>query len=268
MKKLISFMAIAAMVFTSCTKDEDEEVERKLEGKNTVKIEFDNGFKNDKLLLGTTYTNGNQEKLTVSAFDYIVSNFILVTEDGKEFVYPKENGSFIISEGGKTKKRNVKITLNNVPAGKYTKIKFGIGIDQKRYKEGKAAQKKFWEKAESYSLTWSWQAGYKFVVLEGDFTSPKQSEKKNFWLHIASRGTTIDLYKEVALPMEVALVDAKKSPLIHVKVDANKMLDGKSKIKLSEGNSIMGGDKAGIIAENNKDLFMVHHVHNGHSGEH
>lgn len=259
-------MAIAiAFTFASCSDDDTPE---SLEGKNNVSIEFDNSFNGDDLVLGSSYTNGNGEKLKVNAFDYIVSNFVLVTEDGTEFTYPKEESFFIISEGGGEKTKNIKVMLKNVPAGKYTKVKFGIGVDQERYLEGQAAQEDFWKKAENYALTWSWQAGYKFVVLEGDFTSSEVKEAKPYWLHIASRGSSVDLYKEVELSMDVALVSNNKSPQIHITTDANKMLFGTNKIKLAEENSIMGGDKAGLIAENNKEMFSVHHVHNGSDSHH
>ncbi|MGG8497408.1 MbnP family protein [Tenacibaculum sp. TC6] len=260
MKKIIAFIALA-MIYTSCSDNELKNDD--LEGKNEVVIEFDNGFNNDKLLLGTsTYTNGNGELLTINSFDYIVSNFVLITEEGKEFTYPKEKGYFIISEGGGTKTKKVQISLKDVPAGKYTKIKFGIGVDQERFKQGQAVQQDFWTLAESYNLTWSWQAGYKFVVLEGTYKENAQTTEAPFMLHIASRGTTVDLYKEVTLPMDIAIVSNNQSPQLHIVADANKMLDGKAKIKLSEGATIMGGDKATTIAENYADMFVVHHVHN------
>ncbi|RBW59706.1 hypothetical protein DS884_08195 [Tenacibaculum sp. E3R01] len=260
MKKIITFIALA-MAFVSCS--DDEIGNEKLEGKNEVAIEFDNGFSNDKLLLGTsTYTNGNGEILTINSFDYIVSNFVLITEEGKEVIYPKDNSYFIISEGGNNKTKKVQISLKDIPAGRYTKIKFGIGVDQERFKQGQAVQQGFWTLAEGYNLTWSWQAGYKFLVLEGNYKENTQATTSPFMLHIASRGTTVDLYKEVSLPMDIAIVSKETSPQLHIKVDANKMLDGKTKIKLSEGSTIMGGDKASNISENYTDMFMVHHVHN------
>lgn len=263
MKKIFNVMAIAITIaFISC--NEDDDMPKTLEGKNNVSIEFDAGFAGDDLVLGRTYTNENNEKLTITAFDYIVSNFRLITKEGKEFVYPKNDSYFIISEGGAKKKKSVQLILKNVPAGEYTKIKFGIGVDQKRYKEGKLAQEDFWTKAEGYNLTWSWQAGYKFVVQEGEFTSAVQKDKKQFKLHIASRGTTVDLYKEVELSMkDVVKVSTDISPQIHIAVDASKMLTGENKVKLSETNTIMGGPKASLIANNNKEMFTVHHVHNG-----
>ena len=144
MKKTITLLAITiAFTFASCS----DNTPLDLEGKNNISIEFDNSFKGDDLILGnTSYTNGNNENLTVSAFDYIVSNFVLVTESGEEVIYPKEKGYFIISEGGGDKVKNVKVMLEDVPAGMYTQLKFGIGVDQERYVQGQAAQENFWTK--------------------------------------------------------------------------------------------------------------------------
>ncbi|CAA0194457.1 MbnP family protein [Tenacibaculum maritimum] len=266
MKKIFTLLAITSIfTFTSCS-DDDTPITHG--GKNNVSIEFDSSFNEDDLILGSSYINGNGENLTISSFDYIVSNFVLITEEGKEVPYPKEKSYFIISEGGNGKDKNVKVMLKDMPAGKYIKMRFGIGVDQKRYMEGQAAQEEFWTKAEGYNLTWNWQAGYKFVVLEGNVKTSGQADKEKFMLHIASRGTSIDLYKEVEVSMETALVDHDKSPQIHIKVDASKMLDGTHKIKLSEGTTIMGGEKASLIADNNKEMFAVHHVHNGSDSHH
>ncbi|CAL2089421.1 MbnP family protein [Tenacibaculum sp. 190524A02b] len=260
MKKIVAIIAIA-MTFIAC--NDNEQLQEKLEGKNKVVIEFDNGFNNDKILLGSSsHATSNDEVLAINSLDYIVSNFVLVAEDGTEHVYPKNKSYFIISEGGNGKTKNVQISLEDIPAGKYNKIKFGIGVDQERFKQGQAAQEGFWTLAESYNLTWSWQAGYKFVVLEGNFKEKASGADSPYMLHIASRGTSVDLYKEVELSMDVAIVGKGQSPQLHVKVDAGKILDGTTKIKLSEGATIMGGDKAKNIADNYTAMFMVHHVHN------
>lgn len=263
MKKIFNLLVIATFIFTLTSCNNDDDTTPQLSGENTVHIEFDASFNDDDLILGNTYTNANGENLTINAFDYIVSNFVLVEEDGTEFTYPKDNSYFIISEGGEGKVKNVDVMLENIPAGKYTKIKFGLGVDQERYLQGQSVQEDFWQQAETYSMTWSWQAGYKFVVQEGTFTSANVTEAQPYRLHIASRGSQVDLYKEVELDMSPALVDSEKSPQLHVVVNASKMLDGTNAILLQDDNEIMGGDKAELIANNNKEMFMVHHVHNG-----
>ncbi|HBI40357.1 MAG TPA: hypothetical protein DDY16_05355 [Tenacibaculum sp.] len=259
--KKITILIITLLIITSC--GNNEELDSILDGKNNVKIEFDNGFKNDKLILGSAYTNANEEILKITSFDYIVSNFTLISDKGEEIKYLKENSYFIISEGGNDKIKNTGIILKDIPAGKYTKIRFGIGVDRERFLQGQAVQGDFWTLAEDYNLTWSWQAGYKFIVLEGTFTSDDKEKDAPFMLHIASRGSNgDDLYREIELPMDLAIVSNEQSPQLHIKVNASAMLDGNEKIKLADQSTVMGGPNALKIADNCKDMFFVHHVHN------
>lgn len=260
-------MAIAiAFTFTSCGEDETPNI---LPGKNTVSIDFDASFAGQQLTLGNEYTL-NGEKLKINAFDYIAGNFVLVKEDRTEFVYPKEKSFFIISEGGNkynkaTKEtakveKITKVNLTDVPAGKYTKIKFGIGIDEDTYKQGKQFANKLWERAEKYALVWSWATGYKFLVLEG-----KVGADKAFKYHVAAAandGAYVkgkELYKEITLDLSANpfLVDNEKSPQIHLRVDASKMLTG---VKVSETPVLMG-PKTTPISKNSTQMFAFDHIH-------
>src|SRR5690606_22806099 len=94
----ISIGAVALMlVIASCSKDDDGTEE--LTGSNDVSVKFDNGFAGNDLILGVAnIPNENKEVLTVSRFNYIVSNFRLVAKDGTEYTYPKDDGYFIINQ--------------------------------------------------------------------------------------------------------------------------------------------------------------------------
>lgn len=280
MKKTISLLAIAvAIVFTSCTK-EDNDNHKKLTGKNTVSFDFDAGFNGQEMLLGREYTL-NGEKLKISAFDYIVGNFVLVKEDGTEYTYPKEKSFFIISEGGKKFNKATKedknmpkkhaVELTDVPAGTYTKVKFGIGVDEETYKGGNQFANKLWERAEAYSLVWSWATGYKFSVLEG--TVKTEKGEKNFKYHVAAAANEgayakgKELYKTITLTLKKPfLVSKDKSPQLHLMVDASKMLNGTTKIKVAETPVLMG-PKTKDIAKNSEAMFVFDHLHYN-SGKH
>lgn len=270
MKKLFSLMAIAiAFIFTSCSEDDTPNT---LEGKNTLSIDFDASFAGQQLTLGNEYTLNN-EKLTINALDYIVGNFVLITDDGKEYVYPKEKSFFIISEGGKkydrvskekkTVKKTTKVNLTNVPAGKYTKIKFGIGVDEESYKKGAQFANKLWERAEKYSLVWSWAIGYKFLVLEGTVGTGKP-----FKYHVAAAANDgvyakgKELYKEITIDLtkNPFLVANDKSPQVHLRVDASKLLNAKNVIKVAEKPVLMG-PKTTPISENSTKMFAFDHIH-------
>ncbi|RYJ42122.1 MbnP family protein [Flavobacterium beibuense] len=268
LKNTIAVLAFTTL-FVSCSNDDDSS--SVVEGTTgDVELYFDNGVAGDALILGNTYTNSNNESLTINRLNYIVSNIVLIKEDGTEFTYPKEESYFVISEEGDL----LTVHLEGVPAGDYTKVKFGIGVDEQRYLQGESEQQSFWDLAAQYNLTWTWSTGYRFINFEGTYTSPAVEGEKTFQVHQGSN-SAIDNYREVTLTLPTtARVREDEMPNIHLKTDANVILDGVNKIKLADnineaqtGTAIMGGENLISIAENTLQMFAVDHVHNGsHTG--
>lgn len=265
MKSIISMaaLAVAATLFMSCSNDDNNTI---IEGTTgDAQIYFDNGVAGDALILGNSYTNSNDEVITINRLNYIISNIKLIKEDGSSYVYPKEESYFIISEeaGMKT------ISLENIPAGDYIKITFGIGVDQQRYLQGETAQQSFWDLAAQHDLTWTWSTGYRFINFEGEFASPAIEGVLPFQVHQGSNSST-DNYREVTLDLPTtARVREGEMPNIHIKTNVNVILDGANKIILADnlngaGNaaSVMGGENLIMIAENTLQMFIVDHVHN------
>ena len=267
-KNTLALLALTSF-FVSCSSDDDSDPV--VEGTTgEAEIFFDNGVAGDALIIGSTYTNSNGENLTIERLNYIVSNFVLIKEDGSEYVYPKENSYFVINhaDGLQT------VHLEGVEAGDYKKVRFGIGVDQQRYLQGETAQQSFWDLAAVNDLTWTWSTGYRFINFEGTFTGSGSTESKIFQVHQGSN-TATDNYREVTLDLPTtARVRTGEAPSIHVKTDVNVILDGVNKIKLGDNlnqagtaSSIMGGENLIKIAENSLEMFVVDHVHNG-SGNH
>lgn len=258
-----------ALLFAGCSSDDASPVTPGTAGE--VELYFDNGVAGDALLLGSPYTNTNGETLKINRLNYIVSNIVLIKSDGSEYVYPKEHSYFVISAEGNLKSA----MLEDVPAGDYTHIRLGLGVDKQRYLQGETAQQSFWDLAASYEMTWTWSTGYKFINFEGTFTSAQSPEEKIFQVHQGSNSST-DNYREVTLSLPTtARVRQGELASIHFKVDANTILDGTNKIKLGENmnqagtaSSIMGGENLIRIAENTLQLFTVDHVHNGAGSPH
>lgn len=271
MKSTIKYLAVIAIYlhFASCSND-DNHIQADTYG--DAEVFFDNGFAGDALIPGYTYgPNSNGESLTINHFSYIVSNFTLTDENGNVFTYPKEESYFIISEeAGK-----LIVQLKNIPAGNYKQIRFGIGVDNQRYLQGEAAQQSFWDLAAQHNLTWTWATGYKFINFEGTFTSPQTPGDKGFMIHQGSN-TATDNYREVTLNLPTtARVRPGVLPSIHIKTDANVILDGANKISLfanlnpaQTSAGIMGGENLIKIAANTTAMFTVDHVHNGSGSSH
>lgn len=261
------FLFLSVLLF-ACSSDDNSVKEKTLTGFGNVSIDFDNGVAGDALLLDVgTYTNSMKETLKISRLNYIVSNFVLIDAEGKEFVYPKNHSYFLINE----KEKKTEITLKDVPAGKYVAMRFGIGVDQEKYLEGADGQGKILEEAERNHMMWSWLTGYIFINFEGTFTSAQVTEEKPFKIHMGSHGSKLDNYKEVTVGFNgsQALVGEKMNPLIHFEVDANMILDGTYKLSLTEKPIIMvDANLAPKVAENATAMFKVDHIHNGSGGHH
>lgn len=266
----IAVVVAAVSLFVSCSNDDDNT--KVVEGTvGDAELYFDNGVAGDALVLGSTYTNSNNEALTIDRLSYIISNIVFIKEDGTEFTYPKEESYFVISQEAGL----FTVHLEAVPAGDYKKVRFGLGVDNQRYLQGETAQQSFWDIAAANNLTWTWSTGYKFINFEGTFTSSASSEAKPFQVHQGSN-TATDNYREITLDLPTtARVRENEQPSIHIKTNANVLLDGDIKIQLQNNlngagtaAAIMGGQNLIDIASNSLKMFVVDHVHNGEGSHH
>ena len=260
--KSIALMAIT-LAFTSCS--DDDKTVADVSGNGSIGVEFDNGYGVNDLILNQANTTSAGEVLKISTIKYIVSNITLTKEDGTTFTYPKSQSYFIVDE---TNADSHVINLTNVPAGDYTKIKFGIGVDQEQFNLGASGQGDFLAQAQAADMLWSWSAGYKFLAFEGTFTSPTVSAATPFMVHTGQTGTDYN-YTEITLNMpSKALVRTTITPVVHIVADLSKIIDGTNKIKLSDNNMggmgamIMGGANLPLITANLNNMFSVNHVHN------
>lgn len=259
--KFLKHVAIVllATIIVSCSSNNDEEL---LEGEGTLEVKFDNSYKTSDLLLSTTtYDAMETEKININAIKYIVSNIRFEKNDGSIFEYPKENSYFIVDEADADSQ---KFTLNNIPEGDYTKITFGIGVDQETYLKGAEGQEELLAKAQEMGMMWTWQAGYKFFLFEGNYTSSTLAEETAFAFHMGSHGSNLDNYKEVTLELpNTVLVREASEASVHVVADVSKVLDGETKFLLEKDDQIhIDAVKSPQIAVNINKMFTVHHVHN------
>lgn len=260
MKKQFSILTLALLAtILSCSKIDDDSA-TKLPG--TVQIEFDNSVNEDDLIMESTYySKNNDEKYNVSELKYIVSNFVLIDDQGNEFIMPKDDSYKIINEKNEA---SLKFNMNEVKPGTYTKIKFGLGVDQEKYTQGASGQGNLLVEAENEGMLWAWQAGYRFLKLEGLYKTGTDTTQNFFKYHIGSHGTTLDNYKEITLNLSVpAIIEGGKTPTIHIVTDVAKIFEGSTNMIIQDNPQIMvNPTMSPKVAENASKMFMVHHVHN------
>lgn len=258
--KAIAIIALST-VFTGCTNNDEV-----ISGTGNVGVEFDNAYGNNDLILNTQVnTTSNNEVLKINTVKYIISNIVLIKEDGTTFTYPKSESYFIVDEATETSHL---LELTNVPAANYTKVKFGIGVDKAQWELGATGQGNFLATAQAADMLWSWSAGYKFLAFEGTFTAATVVNSTSFMVHTGQTGTDYN-YTEVTLDLPTkAMVRTTITPEIHIVADVSKIIDGTNKIKLSDNNMggmgamIMGGTNLPLITANLNGMFTVAHVHN------
>lgn len=259
-KNIIAVAAIAISLL-SCTKD-DEEV---IAGEGNLKVEYDNIYGGANFAFASEFSNSNREKVKPTQLKYIVSNIVLTKEDGTTFTYPKSSSYFIVDEA--TAASQI-LNLTKIPAGNYTKIKFGIGIDKAQWELGAAGQGDFLAAAQTAGMTWSWAAGYKFINFEGTVTSSTLTTARNYRVHTGkTMVSNVENYNyaEITLNLpSIAKVRTTITPQIHVLADAKNIVDGDNKIALTEGTSgdVMGGARLALVTSNLSKMFTVDHVHN------
>jgi hypothetical protein len=259
--KAIAILAMIA-VLSACSNNDDETIT----GSGKLVAEFDNAFgSNDLILNAQANTTSQGEVLKVNTIKYIISNIVLTKEDGTTITYPKSDSYFIVDEASAD---SHEIELENIPAGNYTKIKFGIGVDKAQWELGATGQGNFLTAAQDAGMLWSWSAGYKFLAFEGIFTSATVTTATSFMVHTGQTGTDYN-YTEVTLNLPTnAMVRTTITPEIHIVADVSKIIDGTKKIKLSDNNMggmgamIMGGTQLPLITANLNGMFSVAHVHN------
>lgn len=255
-KTIIAALAIT-FAFSSCSNDDDPV--QVISGEGSLKLEFDNVYKDADLAFNTAYVNSNGETVKITEAKYIVSNIVLTKDDGSTYTVPKSQSYFIIDEATEA---STLLTLPNIPAGNYTKVKFGIGVDQAQFNLGATGQGDFLAQAQAAGMMWSWSAGYKFVALEGTFTSATVTTDTTFMLHTGQTGSDYN-YAEVTVNLpENALVRTTITPQIHLMADLSQLPDGTNKINFSEGAMVMGGTKLALVTANIANMFEAHHVHN------
>ncbi|MCS6933572.1 MAG: hypothetical protein NZM35_00295 [Chitinophagales bacterium] len=252
------FMALSALFsVSSCKKD-------KLKGKGTVKLTFDSRAGNANFAYGTEYTNAAGEKLTFTKLQYYVSNFVLIKEDGSEYVVPQELTYRLIDEGVAGSEV---ITLPDIPAGEYTKVKFIVGVDSLRSTMDVSKRTGDLDPAgKAADMYWSWNSGYIFFKIEG--TSPASTRTGNvFMYHIGGYGgystPTANNIRTITLTSPNAIeIGEGRAPEVHIYADILESLKTPTTISIANTAVVHMPMAATTFANNYADMFKIDHVHN------
>ncbi|WP_452231883.1 MbnP family protein [Lacinutrix sp. MEBiC02595] len=260
-----TFALLLCATIISCSSDDDNGDSENLSGQSgEVILKFDNGVGDQDFIFGTTYNKSNNESFQLETLKYIISNVQFTDNEGNTFMYPTEDNVFIVNETDGNNAGEIWITLNDVDAADYVSVTFGVGIDQDRFALGADGQGDFLDAASDEEMMWNWASGYKFIKLDGTFSTATLTEEP-LNVHMGSVGTSLDNYREVTLAFpNTVLVREDASPEIHIKADIAKIFDGSTTANFADGYDQVHTDvnETPIIADNINTMFSVHHVHN------
>ncbi len=260
----IAFALLLCITIISCSSDDDSSQEDLAGQKGALVLKFDNGVDDQDFIFGTTYNKSNGESYKLDVLKYIISNIRLTDNNGNIYNYPSQDNIFIVDEANGNNAGEVWVVLNDVDAANYTSISFGVGVDQDRFALGAEGQGDFLETAQDAGMLWSWATGYRFVRLDGTFSSGATIDAP-LNVHMGSVGTALDNYREVNLVLpNTVRVRENLQPEIHIKADLSKVFDGSTSVNFIDGYDQVHTDEVEtpIIANNIMHMFEVHHVHN------
>lgn len=261
-KNIFGAIAICSII-ASCSSDDS--TTENLEGQSgPITLKFDNGVGDQDFIFNSNYNKSDGESFKLETLKYIISNVRFTDNNGNTFTPPSNENIFIVDEANGNNAGEIFVSFNDVQAADYTQVTFGLGVDQDRFAQGAAGQGDFLQQAQDAGMFWTWASGYKFMRLDGTFTSgARVNEALN--IHMGSVGTSLDNYREVTLDLtNTARVREGSNPEIHLKVDIMKILEGTTTVSFADGYDQVHTDatETPIIADNFMQSFSVDHVHN------
>jgi len=266
MKKLFIVTALAAIVFTSCHKNDAPATTYNPAVKAPLSVEFDNVAGASDLQLNTgSYTNAAGESFKVSRLKYYVSNFVLTRTDGTVYTVPQDSCYFLIDENDITTHEPVM----NVPEGEYKTLKFIVGVDSLRSTMDISKRPGVLDtRGTASDMYWDQNSGYIFFKMEG--TSPVISNSGNGFLYYiggygGSSSPTPNNIKTISLDLTskgIAKVKTGQAPSIYVIADILKSLSGNTTMSFANTPMISTPQSGVPVASNYAAMFRHDHTDN------
>ncbi|TDO20249.1 hypothetical protein CLV32_4009 [Pedobacter duraquae] len=247
MKKLLTIISLSALLFTSCSKDDDN-ILAESEGKATVS--FDAMFGSQDFALNKGFTVGSNT-LTFNKLRYWVSNVVLVNSKNEEFKVPSSyylieetnainltgvNNDLSTTVYPATKREDV--VLKEIPAGDYKSIRFSIGVEQK-YNDNLSLQTGELSQLNGMTnVSWMWLTSYIYTSLGGTITNGTTSKTLKVETGLNAN------YKTVTLDFPAAVrISSTKATNIVLNADISKAIDG---LDVYSTNTVGGSQAAAM----------------------
>lgn len=240
----IVLIAILGIAISGCKKPVDEPTPER-----EFHFMFENYFGDKELELNnTTYTTAQNEQITVTTFNYWITNIKLIKSDGTMYTEPESYRLMRADKGS-----SLHFHMADVPDATYRGVEFMIGVDVPRNTSG--AQEGALDPAVNGDMYWDWNSGYIQAKLEG--TSPQSTESNNmFRYHIGGVAAGIETPQKLTISFPNEVVVGEQNGSIKIKTDVAKWFPTPMPIAMMP-TMMHSNEMAKKIAEGYADMFSV-----------
>lgn len=253
--KLIAYIFFVFSLM-SCTEHPSNSIH---DDHGSVNLSISHHFDSELFTLNKEYQLPNGELIKGTMLRYYLSNIYFEKADGSLYAIPQDDSYFLIDESIPASKL---LSLEHIPAGTYTAIRFTIGIDSLRSTMGLDRRKGVLDVgAAAQDMYWSWNSGYIHLKFEGTFTAPSASGDIRY--HVGGFGgyssPTINAVRtvRVSLADSSLIVAASGNHPISIKADLQKMFTGAVSFSVAENPSVMFSPFSTTIADNYATMFSL-----------
>jgi hypothetical protein len=187
------------------------------------------------------YANpGGEGRFEVRDFQFFLSNIRLA---GDTSAYAEPDSYHLVRFDGA--QATYVVTLHNVPRRDYKRIEFAIGVDP-------AANRSIESRGDldpNGRMAWTWDVGYKFVLLEGAFV--RGGVRKPLVYHVGFD----ENYKRISTPFDAELLSARGAQL-NFRVDLLKIFTAHASVDMAALSNVkFDRNDAALLARNYAEMI-------------
>ena len=189
---------------------------------HTLRVEVLPRFDGKPLVFDAlTNTTATGQRVSVTRLDFLLSQFAVRRPDGVWLEQP-DWFAYLSGREGLTS-----FQLAGLPPGPYDRIRFQVGVPAKENHANPAALPADHPLNPNVNgLHWSWQGGYVFLAIEGDWLRPGGKQSGYSW-HVA----TDPLLMTVELPVALDLSSGKG---LRLALNVDQIFSGKHRVSVTE----------------------------------
>lgn len=254
--RFFTLVTCISMLLMGCSENPSHSIH---DDHGSVKVQLQHLFDSLPFAFNTEYDLPNGEKIRSTMLKYYMSNISFEKADGSLHIIPQDESYFLVDESMSSTKL---LSLDHIPAGTYTAIRFTIGVDSLRSTMGLDKRKGILDiGAAAQDMYWSWNSGYIHLKFEGTFSAPKASGDIRY--HVGGFGgyssPTINAIRTIRLALgnNPLVITGGAQKTLTVSADLKKMFTGPIPFSVAENASVMFSPFCVTIADNYATMFSI-----------